>query len=147
MAQQPIELILLRQLATSLVVPVFIVDERGDLVFLNEPAERLLGIRLEELGDLPFETWTTAFRPKALDGSTVVAEDLPLVRAIVDRHPAHGPLLITGSDGVDRTIEITAFPIVANPEGSSGAMILFWPKAGASEEPDARGREAEEVAG
>lgn len=33
MARQPIELTLLRQLATSLVVPVFIVDEHGDLVF------------------------------------------------------------------------------------------------------------------
>jgi PAS domain-containing protein len=126
MAQQPIELILLRQLATSLAVPVFIVDARGDLVFLNEPAERLLGIRLEELGDLPFETWTTAFRPKAVDGSTVPADELPLVRAIVDRRPAHGPLQITGSDGVDRTIEITAFPLEGGRGRLIGAVAMFW---------------------
>jgi len=126
MAQQPIELILLRQLATSLVVPVFIVDERGDLVFLNEPAERLLGIRLEELDHLPFETWTTAFRPKSPDGTTVPADDLPLVRAIVDRRPAHGPLQITGSDGTERTIEITAFPLEGGRGRLIGAVAMFW---------------------
>ena len=126
MAQQPIELILLRQLATALVVPVFIVDERGDLVFLNEPAERLLGIRLEELDHLPFETWTTAFRPKAPDGTTVPADDLPLVRAIVDRRPAHGTLQITGSDGTERAIEITAFPLEGGRGRLIGAVAMFW---------------------
>jgi PAS domain-containing protein len=126
MAQQPIELILLRQLATSLVVPVFIVDQSGDLVFLNEPAERLLGVRLEELGDLPFETWTRAFRPKAIDGSTVPADELPLVRAIVDRRPAHGLLRITGSDGVERTIEITAFPLEGGRDRLIGGVAMFW---------------------
>lgn len=126
MAQQPIELILLRQLATALVVPVFIVDERGDLVFLNEPAERLLGIRLEELDHLPFETWTTAFRPKAPDGTNVPADDLPLVRAIVDRRPAHGPLQITGSDGTERAIEITAFPLEGGRGRLIGAVAMFW---------------------
>lgn len=126
MAQQPIELILLRQLATSLVVPVFIVDHHGDLAFLNEPAERLLGIRLEEVDELPFETWTTAFRPKTPDGRTVPAEELTLVRALADRRPAHGPLQITGSDGVDRTIEITAFPLVGGRGRLIGAVAMFW---------------------
>ena len=126
MAQQPIELILLRQLATSLVVPVFIVDERGDLAFLNEPAEQLLGIRLEEVDHYPFETWTTVFRPKALDGTIVPADELLLVRALRDRRPAHGPLQITGSDGVDRTIEITAFPLEGGRGRLIGAVAMFW---------------------
>ncbi len=130
MAQLPIELILFRQLATSLVVPVFIVDERGDLVFLNEPAERLLGIRLEEVDTLPFESWTTTFRPHAEDGSTVMPDELPLVRAIVERKPAHGPLRITGSDGTDRTIEITAFPLEGGRGRLIGAVAMFW-EAGA----------------
>lgn len=126
MAQQPIELILLRQLATSLVVPVFIVDAPGDLVFLNEPAERLLGIRLEDVDHLPFETWTTGFRPQAPDGTTVAPEDLPLVRAIIERRPAHGPLRITGSDGTERMIEITAFPLEGGRGRLIGAVAMFW---------------------
>ena len=64
MAQQPIELILFRQLATNLAVPVFLVDERGDLVFLNEAAGDLLGIRFDDVDQLPFERWATMFRPE-----------------------------------------------------------------------------------
>jgi PAS domain S-box-containing protein len=130
MAQLPIELILFRQLATSLVVPVFLVDERGDLVFLNEPAERLLGIRLEEVDSLPFETWTTAFRPQAPDGASVLPDELPLVRAIVERRPAHGPLRITGTDGTERTIEITAFPLEGGRGRLIGAVAMFWETGG-----------------
>jgi PAS domain-containing protein len=126
MAQQSIELILFRQLATLLAVPVFLVDERGDLVFLNEPAELLLGIRLDELDRLPFDQWTTAFKPRAPDGTMVPPEALPLVRAVVERHPAHGPLQITGTDGVERTIEITAFPLEGGRGRLIGAVAMFW---------------------
>lgn len=126
MAQHAIELILLRQLATSLAVPVFLVDERGDLVFLNEAAERLLGIRLEELDAMPFETWTTAFAPRTRDGDALGAESLPLVRALHGREPAHGPLQITGADGTARTIEITAFPLEGGRGRLLGAVAMFW---------------------
>ena len=46
-AQKPIELILARQLATTLAMATFLVDPDGTLVFYNEPAERLLGLRFE----------------------------------------------------------------------------------------------------
>ena len=51
MAPLPVELILFRQLATTLAVPVFLVDEHGDLVFLNEPAERLLGLQFDDIDE------------------------------------------------------------------------------------------------
>jgi PAS domain-containing protein len=126
MAQQPIELILFRQLATTLAVPVFLVDDRGDLVYLNEAAERLLGVRLEELDSLPFETWTTNFLPRLPDGSMAAPDTLPLVQAITLRRPAHGPLVITGNDGVERTIEITAFPLEGGRGRLIGAVAMFW---------------------
>lgn len=130
MAQHAIELILLRQLATSLAVPVFLVDERGDLVFLNEPAERLLGIRLEDLDALPFETWTTAFAPRSTEGDALGAEALPLVRALREREPAHGPLQITGADGTSRSIAITAFPLEGGRGRLIGAVAMFWEPKG-----------------
>jgi PAS domain-containing protein len=126
MAQQPIELILFRQLATNLAVPVFLVDERGDLVYLNEAAERLLGIRLEVLDSLPFEAWTTSFAPRLPDGTTAAPDTLPLVQALTLRRPAHGPLHITGNDGIDRTIEITAFPLEGGRGRLIGAVAMFW---------------------
>jgi PAS domain-containing protein len=126
MAQQPIELILFRQLATSLAVPVFLVDDRGDLVYLNEPAEALLGIRLDELDHLPFETWTAAFRPRTPGGAAARVESLPLVSAVMDRRPAHGPLVITGRDGREQTIEITAFPLEGGRGRLIGGVAMFW---------------------
>jgi hypothetical protein len=45
MAQHPIEVILMRQLASYLAMPILLVDPAGTLLFYNEPAERLLGRR------------------------------------------------------------------------------------------------------
>jgi PAS domain-containing protein len=126
MAQMPVELILFRQLATSLAVPVVLVDDRGDIVFLNEAAERVLGVRLEDFDALPFATWTTAFRPRDAGGATVPPDDLPLVVAVTERRPAHGPLVIYGADGVERTIEVTAFPLEGGRGRLLGGVAMFW---------------------
>ena len=49
MAQYPVELILTRQVASQMAMPVFLVDADGTLVFYNEPAERILGRFLQSL--------------------------------------------------------------------------------------------------
>ena len=126
MAQQPIELILFRQLATSLAVPVFLVDERGDLVFLNEAAGGLLGIAVDDVEQLPFERWARMFRPRTLEGELMPPEALPLSLAVLDRRPAHGTISLTGIDGVDRTIEVTAFPLEGGGGRLLGAVAMFW---------------------
>ncbi len=51
--QQEIEMILARQLASYLVMPIFVVDPAGTLVFYNEPAEPILGRRFDETGAMP----------------------------------------------------------------------------------------------
>ena len=60
----PIQIILMRQLAGYLSVPVFLVDPKGDLLFYNEPAEVILGQRFEETGRMPAEVWSSALSPK-----------------------------------------------------------------------------------
>jgi PAS domain S-box-containing protein len=126
MAQQPIELILFRQLATSLAVPVVLVDPDGDIVFINEAAERVLGIRLEDFDVLAFATWTTAFHPRNAAGKLMKADELPLVTAVRERRPAHGPLVIYGADGIERTIEVTAFPLEGGRGRLLGGVEMFW---------------------
>ncbi len=126
MAQQPIELILFRQLASSLAVPVVLADAAGDIVFLNEAAERVLGVRLEDIDVLPFDAWTTAFRPRNEAGELVPAGELPLVTAVSKRRPAHGPLVIHGADGVERTIAVTAFPLEGGRGRLLGGVAMFW---------------------
>ena len=46
MGQQEIEVILSRQLFSYLMIPIFLVDPEGSLLFYNEPAETILGRRV-----------------------------------------------------------------------------------------------------
>ena len=63
MAQKAIELILMRQLASSLAMPIFLVDASGNLLFYNEPAEQLLGSRFDETGEMSMKEWSSLFAP------------------------------------------------------------------------------------
>jgi PAS domain-containing protein len=47
--------LLVRQLASYLFVPVLVVDTTGTVVFYNEPAERILGVRFDETGRIDRE--------------------------------------------------------------------------------------------
>ena len=58
----PIQIILTRQLAGYLSVPLFLVDPEGDLLFYNEPAEAILGQRFEETGAMPAARWSGSSR-------------------------------------------------------------------------------------
>jgi PAS domain-containing protein len=131
MGQHSIELILVRQLASGLAMPTVVADATGALVFINESAERLLGIRFDELDDMPFEAWSTAFNPPEGHARTVPPDRLPLAIALRERRPAHGPLAIQGRDGVIREIEVTAFPLESAHGQLEGGVAMFW-EVGAS---------------
>lgn len=126
MSQKPIEVILMRQLASSLAMPIFVVDAGGSLLFYNEPAERLLGLRFDETGEMPASEWATAWDPTEDDGGPLAPERLPLMVAVAERRPAHGAFWIRGLDGTRRHIEATAFPLTRPSDVVLGAVVLFW---------------------
>jgi hypothetical protein len=126
MEQKPIEVILTRQLASYLAMPVFLVDGSGTLVFYNEPAERIIGKRFDETGAMPAEEWATAFVPTNEQGAAIAPEALPLMIAWRERRPAHGSLWIHALDSVPRHIEATAFPLIGVGGQSLGAVAIFW---------------------
>jgi PAS domain-containing protein len=126
MSQKPIEVILTRQLASTLAMPVFLVDPEGTLVFYNEPAERVLGMRFEETGEMPAGEWSTLWAPTEDDGRPLAPERLPLMIAVAERRPAHGEFWIRGLDGARRHIEATAFPLMRLTDQVVGAVVLFW---------------------
>jgi PAS domain-containing protein len=126
MAQYPIELILTRQLASQLAMPVFIVDASGVLVFYNESAEGILGRRFEETGAMTADEWAVGFTPRDEGGRELPADSLPLMIAVRERRPAHAAFLIRGLDGVERRIEATAFPVIGHGARYVGAVAIFW---------------------
>ena len=127
MPQKPLELILARNLLTSLSTPAFLVDESGALIFYNEAAGAMLGISFEEQGRLPAEEWSHAVGPFGSDGAPIPIEDLPTTKALRRGRPGHGTFTVRSAKGESYEIESTALPIVAEG-GQEGAMIFFWPR-------------------
>jgi len=126
MSQQEIEVILARHLAEYLVMPIFIVNPAGDLIFYNEPAESILGTRYAETGIMPASEWSTIFEPVDKEGNPIPPDELPLLIAVTKRHSAHKNFWIRGLDGMLREIEVTAFPLVGQAERFLGGMAIFW---------------------
>jgi PAS domain-containing protein len=122
----PIQIILIRQLAGYLSVPLFLVDPKGDLLFYNEPAEAILGQRFEETGPMPAKTWSTAFTPVDEQGQPIQPEALPLMMALTAQRPAQKRMYIRGLNGIRRHIDVVSIPIVGLQGEFLGAVALFW---------------------
>jgi PAS domain-containing protein len=124
--QQEVEVILARHFAESLAMPVFLVDPQGNLLFYNEPAELILGLRFEETGAMPAEEWGTVFEPLDETGNRLDLDQLPLMIALERRRPAHRYMFIKGLNGIPRRIGVTAFPIIGQANRFLGAIAIFW---------------------
>ena len=122
----PIQIILTRQLAGYLSVPLFLVDPKGNLLFYNEPAEALLGRQFDETGAMPAEEWSTVFTPVDDEGRPIPAAELPLMITLDKHHPAYQRFFIRGLNGVRRHLEVAAIPIAGIQGDFLGAVALFW---------------------
>lgn len=126
MPQHPVEVILTKQLASYLTMPIFLVGSTGDLLYYNEPAEQLLGCKYDETGEMDLPMWSEGFNPTDDDGEPIDRENNPLVIAVTRSRPAHDELWIVGFDGVKRRLSVTAFPLLAQGGRNLGAVALFW---------------------
>ena len=62
-SQRPLELILARNLLSTLSTPAMLVNQPGDVILYNEAAGALLGRRFEEAGTMPAGEWVELFGP------------------------------------------------------------------------------------
>jgi PAS domain-containing protein len=132
MAQQSVEMILVRQLASYLFVPVIVVDTTGTAVFYNEPAERILGVRFEETGRIAPEE---ADRLIELSDDPGAGPDdagrRPLLTALQQRRPVHARRwLLRRGDRVRLQVELTVFPVIDQEDRMLGAVAMFWERQG-----------------
>ena len=130
MPQQEIEMILVRQLASYLVMPIFIVDPEGTLMFYNEPAEPILGRRFEETGEMPLGEWSTIFKGTDEAGVPMAPTELPLAITLAERQPVHRVFWLRGLDNVQRHVEATCFPLIGQAQRYLGAIAIFWEVTG-----------------
>jgi PAS domain-containing protein len=124
--QKQLVLILAREFVSNLSTPALIADARGYLVFYNEAAEAVVGKRCSEAGEMPLEEWVEAFEPRAIDSKPLPSEERPARIAFDEQRAAHLRYLVTSADGVERVIEVTAFPLFAQQDQFVGIVVLFW---------------------
>jgi PAS domain-containing protein len=124
--RRPIEVILVKQLASYLAIPMLLIGPEGHLLFFNESAEPLLGARFDELDAVPLEEWSNALQSADEDGSPIKQEDRPMVVALRKREPRHRRFFIRGFDGIVRKVEGIAFPLLGRRSGELGALGIFW---------------------
>jgi hypothetical protein len=115
--QQPLDLILARNLMSVLETPSFLVDAAGEL----------LGKRFEETGRLSREEWN-AIGPVDGEGHPIPSENMPLSVALREGRPAHGRFRMCTDQRVIVEVETSAVPLVSGGD-FHGAMVVFWPAA------------------
>jgi PAS domain-containing protein len=123
-ASQPIELILARNLVSSIALAAFIVDPEGKLVFFNDAAGELVGKRFEEVGRLRQEEWASEFGPFDEFGKVLPTEDLPLTIALREGTPAHDRFHMSVDEELVE-VDVSALPL-ATADGFQGAIVVFW---------------------
>jgi PAS domain-containing protein len=123
---RPLELLLMRQLASYLSTTIFLLAPDGEPLFYNEPAERLLGRRFEELDVLSPDEWSALLSASDAAGQTLDVEERPLIVALRQQRPAYRHFLIRGFDQIVHEIEGLAFPLVGHEGKQVGAVGIFW---------------------
>ncbi len=123
---KPIQIILSRQLASSLAMPILIVDTEGTLIYYNEPAEVILDQRFDETGEMSADEWTGRFAIADEVRKPIAPEDRPLMMAISERMPVFRTVWMRCGHREWRNVHITAFPLIGEAKQFLGAMMIFW---------------------
>ena len=124
--QKHLVLILAREFASNLATPTLLADAQGRIVFYNEAAEAVVGRRFAEAGEMQVDEWTASFAPRTADSLPLPAERRPSQIALDERRAAHERYVVTSADGVEREVEVTAFPLFAHADEFVGIVTSFW---------------------
>jgi hypothetical protein len=95
-------------------------------VFYNEAAEAVVGRRFAEDSEMSLDEWSAGFAPRTLDSVPLPSERRPTRIALDERRAAHERYRVTSVDGVDREVEVTAFPLFAHADEFVGIVAIFW---------------------
>ena len=121
-----IQMILARQLASCLAMPILLVDTEGALVYFNEPAEAILNQRFDETGEIAADTWATLFALKDENLEPIAQEDRPTMLALSGRKPVSRTVWMQCGHRDWKRMHITAIPLIGERRQFLGAQMIFW---------------------
>ena len=125
-AQQSLQLILARNLISTLSTPAFLVDTEGTVVFYNEPAGEVAGIRYEETGKLPLSEWRANLDLADEADRPIPEDELPATVAVRERRPVHATATMRIAGAKPQRTELLALPLIGPEETHEGAVGVFW---------------------
>jgi PAS domain-containing protein len=123
---KPIQIILARQLASSLAMPILIVDTGGTLIFYNESAEVILDKRFDETGEMSADEWSGLFAVADEERNPIAQEDRPTMMVLSERKPISRTMWMRCRQGEWRHVSMTAFPLINEGGEFLGAQMIFW---------------------
>jgi PAS domain-containing protein len=123
---QEIEVILVRQLAGYLALPVVILDPQGTVIYYNEPAERILARRFDEGGPIPPTHWAADFEFAYESGEPLPLEEMTLVAALRTRELVHMNFRLRGLDKVRHHVASAGIPLIGNAGRFLGVAAFFF---------------------
>jgi PAS domain-containing protein len=124
-SQRPHELILARNLLSSLSTPAFLASASNDIVYYNEAAGVLLGRRFEESGTMSAEAWLSDFGPLDERGEPIPFDEQEITIALRANRAAHARHRIRSLSGEVHVVEVSGVPVIG-ASGFHGAMVFFW---------------------
>jgi PAS domain-containing protein len=122
--EQPLELILARNLVSIVSLAALLVDVEGRIVFYNDAAAEIVGSPFEEIGTMTREEWNARYGPFDEHGAPLPSDELPLTVAVREGRPAYARFRVRGERGL-LEVEAGALPLLG-PAGYHGAMVFFW---------------------
>ena len=121
-----IQMILARQLASCVAMPILLVDEVGTLIFYNEAAEELLQQRFEETGEIPAEEWNRYVTVADEDRIPLPPDERPMRVALQTRRPVARRMWSQHRGGPWRQLQVNALPLIGEADQLIGVMNIFW---------------------
>jgi hypothetical protein len=64
--------------------------------------------------------------PRTVESVPIPPERRPTRIALDERRAAHERYRVTSTDGVERDVEVTAFPLFAHSDEFVGIVAIFW---------------------
>jgi PAS domain-containing protein len=125
-ASKPIQLILARQLASSMATAIMLFDAQGNLVFYNEPAEAILNTRFDETGEINVDEVLRAVTATDEDRRPLSREERPGWVARLEGRPITRTVWLSCNDGPWLHLQATAVPIIGEQGEVHGVMQFFW---------------------
>ena len=123
---KPIQLILARQLASSMATAIMLFDAQGNLIFYNEPTEAILNTRFDETGEINVDEVLRIVAATDEERRPLSREERPGWVARLEGRPITRTVWLSCNAGPWLRLQATAIPIIGEQGELHGVMQFFW---------------------